>query len=118
MCVTFLSHGLLACQGSGPPVEKPLAGAGAPADLPVGHPAIPTDTGAEQVALMTGPARVALDSANALFKAKRYQHALEKYRLAARLAPDEKAPLIGILMVATAVNDKRLADSVEAVLRR
>ena len=67
---------------------------------------------------MSGPARVALDSANALFKAKRYQNALEKYRLAARLAPDEKAPLIGILMVATAVDDKRLADSVEAVLRR
>jgi hypothetical protein len=67
---------------------------------------------------MAGPARVALDSANALFRAKRYTLALEKYRLSARLAPSEQAPLIGMLMVASKLDDKRLADSVNATLQR
>jgi hypothetical protein len=139
----LLLLGVVACQGAGPQSENPVASAGTPTNLPAAHPetapalppehpaisagarpgapsvvheGIPDDT--NEGPLMTGPARVALDSGNALFRAKRYQLALEKYRLAARLAPKEAAPLIGMAMVAAVLPDKRLADSVDAALRR
>jgi len=131
-CFVLLSLGVAACQGAGPSREKAVARAEPPANLPPEHPVIsagarpgvpsvvhegiPDDT--SHGPLMSGPARVALDSANALFRAKRYAHALEKYRLSARLAPGEQAPLIGMLMVAAKLDDKRLTDSVDAVLRR
>ena len=130
-CFVWLSLGVAACQGAGPSREQPVARAEPPANLPPEHPAIsagarpgmpslvhegiPDDT--SQGPLMSGPARAALDSANALFRAKRFALALEKYRLAARLAPKESAPLIGMAMVAAVLPDKRLADSVNAVLR-
>ncbi len=58
-----------------------------------------------------GEAKVALDSANLLFRAKAYDRALAEYRRSARLAPSELAPLLGILMVADATKNTVLADS-------
>ena len=75
------------------------------------------DTADEPLILITGPARTALDSANALFKSRRYSHALASYRAAARLAPDEPAPLLGMLMTANMLKDERLADSIHAAIR-
>lgn len=75
------------------------------------------DTADEPLILIVGPARTALDSANALFKSKRYGHALASYRTAARLAPEEPAPLLGMLMAANMLKDERLADSVQAAIR-
>jgi len=75
------------------------------------------DTVDEPLILISGAARAALDSANALYKAKRYTHALAAYRSAARLAPTEPAPLLGMLMTATMIEDERLADSLRVALR-
>ena len=58
-----------------------------------------------------GEAKVALDSANMLFRAKAYDRALAEYRRSARLAPSELAPLLGILMVADVTKNTMLADS-------
>lgn len=58
-----------------------------------------------------GEAKVALDSANVLFRAKAYDRALAQYRRSARLAPTELAPLLGILMVADVTKNTVLADS-------
>ena len=75
------------------------------------------DTADKPLILVAGPARAALDSANALFKAKRYSHALALYREAARLAPKEPSPLLGMLMAATMLEDDKLADSIRVALR-
>lgn len=58
---------------------------------------------------ITGEARVALDSGNALFRAKSYDAALEQYERSAKIIPDQVAPLLGILMVADVKQDQALA---------
>lgn len=82
--------------------KMPLRGANATANGASGAAMLPT---------ITGEAKTALDSGNTLFRAKAYDGALGQYRLSARLAPNELAPLLGILMVADATKDTRLGDS-------
>ena len=67
--------------------------------------------------MISGAAKVALDSGNVLYKTRSYSAALEQYRRAAALAPREEAPLIGIMMVANVTSNARLADSVTVALR-
>lgn len=87
--------------------------------LPLGHPAVATrdDSGEGGGPMLRGEAKVALDSGNIFYKAKAYPLALAHYRRAAVLAPDEEAPLFGVLMVANVTTDARLADSARALLR-
>lgn len=66
----------------------------------------------------TGEARVALDSGNALFRAKAYDQALVQYKRSAELAPNEAAPLLGIMMVADVTNDSKLAEATLPRLRK
>lgn len=80
--------------------------------------------GAPPASRMTGDtrdlplgARVALDSGNALFRAKRYPEALAQYRLATKRAPDDAAAYFGIYMVASATKEQALADSALAAMR-
>ena len=58
-----------------------------------------------------GDAKVALDRGNVLFREKSYKDALEQYRRSAELAPDELAPLLGIMMVADVTKDSALASA-------
>lgn len=58
---------------------------------------------------LTGEARIALDSANVLFRVKEYDQALAQYERASVAAPNEIAPLLGIMMVADATKDTKLA---------
>lgn len=67
---------------------------------------------------ITGEARTALDSANALFRVKAYDRALAQYRRSAALAPAELAPLLGVLMVAEATKDTKLAERTRARIRQ
>ena len=86
--------------------------------LPLGHPPVASDgTAGTGVAPITGEAKAALDSGNAAYKAKDYTAALAYYREAAGLVPTEEAPLFGMLMVASATKNVRLADSVTALMR-
>lgn len=66
---------------------------------------------------ITGEAKIALDSGNVLFRAKAYDLALAQYRRSAQLAPADVTPLFGVLMVAEATNNAKLADSVRTVMR-
>ncbi len=77
------------------------------------------DTGRNVAAApaITGEAKIALDSGNILFRAKAYDLALAQYRRSARLAPGEVIPLFGVLMVAEATKDPRLADSARTRIR-
>lgn len=61
-------------------------------------------------------ARAALDSGNALYRAKNFQGALTQYRLAAKLAPEHAATYYGIYMVAGQLHDQKLADSAMALV--
>jgi hypothetical protein len=77
--------------------------------IPLGQAPMATP-GAEQPAGgLTGDARLALDSGNALFRAKEYDQALAQYGRSADLAPNELAPLLGIMMVADVKGDAKLA---------
>ena len=67
---------------------------------------------------ITGEARVALDSANALFRAKSYDAALAQYNRAAELAPTELAPLLGVMMVADITSDAKLAEETRPRIRK
>jgi hypothetical protein len=82
--------------------------------VPLGHPEVGA---AGQRAVLDPKAKAALDSGNRLYTAKAYAAALEQYRRAAALEPEEEAPLFGILMVATATKDASLADSASKALR-
>ena len=70
--------------------------------------ALPDTTSAQRS--IAGDARVALDSANLLFRGKSYDAALALYNRAAALAPAELAPLLGIMMVAEATGNVSLAN--------
>jgi hypothetical protein len=87
--------------------------------LPLGHPELGTGSGAAQPAAPTivGEAKVALDSGNVLYRARAYDLALAQYRRAAGLAPEEEAPLFGMLMIATATKNMQLADSATALIK-
>lgn len=63
-------------------------------------------------------ARAALDSANAMYRAGRYQAALELYQKVAASAPGDAAPYFGIYMAAQKLGKRALADSALAVIRR
>ena len=63
-------------------------------------------------------AKVALDSANMLFRAKDYTAALVQYRRSAELAPNEIAPLLGIMMVADITQDAKLAAETRPRIRK
>jgi hypothetical protein len=67
---------------------------------------------------LTGQARVVLDSANLSFRAKAYDIALAQYRRSAELAPNEVAPLLGILMVADVTKNSALTNETLPRLRR
>jgi hypothetical protein len=86
--------------------------------LPLGHPPIAGEQGMQPMQpTITGEARVALDSANALFRLRDYQGALAQYQRSAQLAPAEIAPLLGTMMVADAINDARLRQATMARIR-
>lgn len=88
-----------------------------PPMVPLGQAASPGLSPHGTVPSITGEAKVALDSGNKLYTAKSYAVALAQYRRAAALAPEAEAPLFGILMVADATKDARLADSATKALR-
>ena len=67
---------------------------------------------------ITGAAKLALDSGNMLFRAKAYDRALSQYRRSAQLAPDELAPLLGIMMVADVTKDSKLSEETLPRIRR
>jgi hypothetical protein len=67
---------------------------------------------------ISGNAKVALDSANVLFRAKSYTEALAQYRRSAELAPGEISPLLGIMMVADVTNDSSLARATVPRIRK
>lgn len=67
---------------------------------------------------ISGEARIALDSGNALFRAKAYDKALERYRRSADLSPKEVSPLLGIMMVADVKKDSKLAADTRARIRK
>jgi hypothetical protein len=97
---------VIACKGSDAP-KTPL---GAP-------PAGGNATGGT-VPAISGEARVALDSANTLFRAKNYDAALAEYNRAAGLAPTELAPLLGVMMVADITQNTKLADETRPRIRK
>jgi hypothetical protein len=76
--------------------------------------------GADERAILPigGEAKLALDSGNLLFRAKAYDQAVAQYRRSSNLAPTEVAPLLGILMVADATKDSKLADATLARIRK
>lgn len=92
-----------ACKGS----DEPRTPLGAP---PVGSSGTEPSIG--------GEARVALDSANALFRLRSYDAALSQYNRAAELAPTELAPLLGVMMVADITNNSKLADETRPRIRK
>jgi hypothetical protein len=62
--------------------------------------------------------RAALDSANAEYRAGRYQTALALYRRVAAAAPGDAAPYFGIYMAATKLGNRAVADSALQVIRQ
>ena len=95
------------CGGSDAP-KIPLGAAKATAETP-GNPPMSGPT---------GEARVALDSGNVLFRAKDYDQALVQYQRSAELAPNEVAPLMGIMMVADVTKNVKLAEDTRPRLRK
>ncbi|CAN5335370.1 hypothetical protein BH23GEM2_BH23GEM2_06400 [soil metagenome] len=67
---------------------------------------------------ITGEAKVALDSANNLFRAREYELALAQYRRSAQLVPNDVTPLLGVLMVAEATSDSQLAETTMSRIRQ
>lgn len=102
---------MVACGGGKEPPKTPLSEGSTPSGPgPTVHPTGDTRD------LPLG-ARIALDSGNALYRAKRYAEALTQYRLAAKHAPEDAAAYFGWYMVAEATKNKPLADSASAAIR-
>jgi hypothetical protein len=96
--------GILACGGTDTP------------KTPLGEKA---NGGAEEAGpAITGAAKMALDSGNIFFRAKAYDRALVEYERSAKLAPDELAPLLGIMMVADATKNSKLSAATLPRIRR
>ena len=91
-----------ACSGKKPEAAPPAAPTMAGAAGAAGAVMPPTSTDAE---------RLVLDSANTMFRAKNYPAALEGYRRAAAIAPEDIAPWFGVYMVAAATKDKALGET-------
>ena len=98
--------GILACGGTDAP------------KTPLGERSSSGVTADEATPAITGAARLALDSGNMLFRAKAYDRALLQYRRSAQLAPDELAPLLGIMMVADVTKDSKLSEETMPRIRR
>lgn len=86
--------------------------------VPLGPDGASAQAGQAVAGGIAGDARVALDSANVLFRKKAYNPALAQYERAAKLAPHELAPLLGVMMVADAINDRELATMTLARIRK
>lgn len=67
---------------------------------------------------LTGEAKIAIDSGNMLFRLKAYDKALVQYSRSADLAPNEVAPLLGILMVADVTKNSKLASETLPRIRK
>ena len=106
LILVVLAGAALACQRS----EAPK--------VPLGSEAAKAQEGQAMSGGLVGDARVALDSANVLFRKKAYNPALAQYERAAKLAPHELAPLLGVMMVADAINDRQLATMTLARIRK
>lgn len=104
---TLLAIGVIACKVKEEPPRVPL-----------GRAADSAHAEEHAHALLGAAAKAALDSGNVLFRKKDYTEALAQYRAAAALAPQHSAPLFGIYMVAHATNNKAMADSALAGIRR
>lgn len=63
---------------------------------------------------MPAGGRASLDAGNELFRQKKYQEALARYRAAATEMPASPAPWFGISMVAVKLDNRALADSARA----
>lgn len=100
---------ILAC-GSQPEASK------ASASPPPAHPRPQSTSPADTTPDLPPAARVALDSGNALFRAKRYAEALAQYRLTAQRSPGDPTAYMGVYMVADATKNRALADSAIAIL--
>ena len=96
-----------ACTGSDAP-KIPLSAKNAP----------PAPANESPASGLTGDAKIALDSANLLFRAHSYDMALAQYRRSAELAPNEITPLLGILMVADITKNSALANETMPRLRK
>jgi hypothetical protein len=99
--------GVCACGGNDAP-RTPLSAPGSSSGSMHGT-AIPA---------ISREAKAALDSGNALFRAKVYDGALSQYRRSAQLAPHELTPLLGMMMVADVRRDSKLADATLIQIRR
>ena len=67
---------------------------------------------------ITGEAKVALDSANLLFRARAYDQALVQYQRTAQLVPNDVTPLLGVMMVAEATGNAELRERTMTQIRR
>ena len=85
---------------------------------PLGAPPAGGEVAGGSAPAITGEARVALDSANVLFRAKSYDAALALYNRAAELAPAELAPLLGVMMVADITSNAKLAEETRPRIRK
>lgn len=103
---TFATTLIIACKGSDAP------------KTPLGAPPAGGDATGGTAPAISGEARVALDSANALFRARSYDAALAEYNRAARLVPTELAPLLGVMMVADVTNNTKLAEETRPRIRK
>ena len=69
-------------------------------------------------ASMPAEGRSALDQGNELFRQKKYDEALARYREAAEKSPNQTAPWFGVYMVAQKQGNKALGDSAQAQIRK
>jgi hypothetical protein len=105
-CCVAATAGICACGGTDAP------------KTPLGETSSRGVASDEAIPAITGEAKLALDSGNTLFRAKAYDGALVQYRRSAQLAPTELAPLLGIMMVADATKDSKLAEATLPRIRR
>jgi len=111
VCTAAMTALIVACGRGKEPPKTPLS----EGSVSVGAPPPSSMTGdTRDLPLDAG---VALDSGNALFRAKRYPEALAQYRVATRRAPDDAAAYFGIYMVASATKNQTLADTALAAMR-
>lgn len=96
---------VVGCGGSDAP-KTPLGAAPPAAAIAGGSPGL------------TGEAKIAIDSGNMLFRLKAYDKALVQYSRSADLAPNEVAPLLGILMVADVTKNSKLASETLPRIRK
>lgn len=94
--------------------EKPADSAAAA--LPPGH--VPIDQPAGAGPALSAAGQAFVDSGNTAFRVKDYKGALAYYKKATEADPSHAAPWFGAYMVGQATNDKALADSAIAEVRK